>query len=230
MTPLVLLPGMMCDAQLFAPQIAHFSAFRAVHCAPVGQASTMEQIAFQVLADAPSRFALAGLSMGGIVAMEIVRLAPDRVERLCLLDTNHLAETEERQSQREPQIKAIRDGRLDAVMRDEMKPNYLFDGPRKATILDICMDMARALGPEVFERQSRALQSRRNQTETLQAYLGKTLILCGRHDILCTVSRHEEMASMMPNASLAIVEEAGHMPTLEQPRETNRHLSDWLND
>jgi len=168
--------------------------------------------------------------MGGIVAMEIVRLAPDRVERLCLLDTNHLAETEERQSQREPQIKAIRDGRLDAVMRDEMKPNYLFDGPRKATILDICMDMARALGPEVFERQSRALQSRRNQTETLQAYLGKTLILCGRHDILCPVSRHEEMASMMPNASLAIIEEAGHMPTLEQPRESNRHLSDWLND
>lgn len=94
-------------------------------------------------------FALAGLSMGGILAMEILAQAPDRIARLALLDTNPRAELPEVQARRAPQIDAVQAGRLREVMRDEMKPNYLVDGPGKQAVLDLCMDMAMDLGPQV---------------------------------------------------------------------------------
>src|SRR6056297_835094 len=139
--PLLLLPGMMCDARLFAPQIAAFSGRRAVHVAPM-LGDTIANIAGSVIAHAPPRFALAGLSMGGILAMEVLRQAPDRVERLALLDTNPRAELDAVKEKRTPQMEAAKTGRLRRVMREEMKPNYLVDSPRKQEILDLCMDMA----------------------------------------------------------------------------------------
>ena len=230
MTPLVLLPGMMCDARLFLPQIAALSGPRAVMTAPLNDADTTAALAREVLAQAPPRFALAGLSMGGIVAMEIVAQAPDRVERLALLDTNPLAERDEVKARRAPQMEAVRAGRLHDVMRDEMKPNYLVDGPRKAEILDLCMAMALGLGPEVFLRQSVALRDRPDRQEVLAAYAGPALVLCGRHDALCPVERHVLMHRLMPQSRLEIVEDAGHLPTLEQPEVTTRALARWLAD
>src|SRR5210317_2061157 len=126
--PLVLLPGMMCDARLFGPQIADMSGDTAVMVAPVTQGERVEEIASSLLDQLPHRFALAGLSMGGIVAMEILRRAPDRVSRLALLDTNPLAETPQVAAAREPQIVAAKAGRMLDVIRDEMKPNYLAPG------------------------------------------------------------------------------------------------------
>jgi pimeloyl-ACP methyl ester carboxylesterase len=228
MTPLVLLPGMMCDARLFTPQIAAFSGRRAVTCAPIGAADTMDALAEAVLAAAPARFALAGLSMGGIVAMEVLRRAPGRVAGLALLDTNPLAERDEAKARRAPQIAAARAGRLREVMRDEMKPNYLADGPGRQAVLDLCMAMAMDLGPEVFVNQSHALRDRPDQTETLRRYGGPALILCGREDRLCPVERHEMMQALMPQARLEIIEGAGHLPTLEQPTPTNAALARWL--
>ncbi len=166
--------------------------------------------------------------MGGIVAMEVLRQAPDRVERIALLDTNPLAETEAAKARRGPQIEAVREGRLAEIMRDEMKPNYLADGPGKAEILDLCMEMALGLGPEVFARQSRALMTRRDQTGTLRATRVPTLALCGCADTLCPVERHELIAGLVPGAVLEIVEGAGHLPTLEQPDVTNAALARWL--
>ena len=107
----------------------------------------MPDLAAKILQTAPPEFALAGLSMGGIVAMEILRRAPGRVTRLALLDTNPLAETSEVQARRLPQIAKVQSGGLAEVMRDDMKPNYLSDGPRKQEILNLCMDMALTLGP-----------------------------------------------------------------------------------
>ena len=228
MTPLVLLPGMMCDGRLFAPQIAAFSAERDVILAGLHRADTVEALAAHVLSVAPATFALAGLSMGGIVAMEILRQAPERVERIALLDTNPLAELDEVKARRLPQIEAVRAGRLVDVMRDEMKPNYLADGPQKPAILDLCMKMALTLGPDVFERQSRALMNRPDQSETLRAARLPALVLCGRGDLLCPVARHELMAGMIPGAQLEIVEDAGHLPVLEQPEHTNAALRRWL--
>lgn len=228
MTPLVLLPGMMCDARLFAPQIAAFSGTRVVHCAPIGGHDTMAALAKEVLAHAPPRFALAGLSMGGIVAMEVLRQATDRVAGLALLDTNPKAELDEVRARRGPQMKKVRDGRLASVMRDEMKPNYLTDGPRRSEILDLCMEMALGLGPEVFLNQSIALANRPDQQDTLCGYTGPALVLSGRDDALCPVARHELMHELIDGSSLRIVEHAGHLPTLEQPEETTAAMAAWL--
>lgn len=226
--PLVLLPGMMCDARLFGPQIAELSADTAVMVAPITQGERVEEIASHLLDQLPHRFALAGLSMGGIVAMEILRRAPDRVSRIALLDTNPLAETPQVAAAREPQIVAVRAGRMQDVMRDEMKPNYLAPGPHRGDVLDLVMDMAEAMGPEVFVRQSRALQRRPDQQTTLRKCRAPALVLCGAHDTLCPVKRHEFMAELIPNATLRIMEQSGHLPTLEQPAETTRALREWL--
>lgn len=227
MTPLVLLPGMMCDARLWFPQIAAFSGKRVVQTAPMNGEDICD-IAAAILADAPPVFALAGLSMGGIVAMEILRQAPERIERIALLDTNPLPELPEVAARREPQIVKVRQGGLTSVMRDEMKPNYLSDGPNRSEILDLCMDMAQTLGPEIFVAQSRALQTRPDQQNTLQASKIPTLILCGREDRLCQVGRHQLMHDLMPHAEFTIIEGAGHLPTLEQPTKTTAALTGWL--
>lgn len=226
--PLVLLPGMMCDARLFAPQIAAFSASRAVHVAPITRGETITEIAQALLDDAPPQFALLGLSMGAIVAMEVLRLAPARVTRIAMLNTNHRAESDKVRAMREPQIARAQHGELAAVMRDEMKPNYLADGPNRTDILALCMDMATNLGAGVFVRQSRALQTRLDQTETLSNATLAALALGGAEDVLCPPFRHEQIASLMPNAKLAIIENAGHLTTLEQPDIVNAHLKKWL--
>jgi pimeloyl-ACP methyl ester carboxylesterase len=227
MTPLVLLPGMMCDARLFAPQMGALGR-RAVTVAPCTEADTMSDLAALVLADAPPRFALAGLSMGGIVAMEIVRQAPERVDRFALLDTNPLPEAPEVSARREPQIAKALAGGLAVVMRDEMKPNYL--ATRDPGILDLCLDMALGLGPDVFARQSRALATRPDQRETLAAYRGPALILTGAEDILCPRDRHDLMHTLMPHAAYAVIDGAGHLPTLEKPQETTAALVRWLEE
>jgi pimeloyl-ACP methyl ester carboxylesterase len=226
--PLVLLPGMMCDARLFGPQIDAFSHERAVMIAPLGGHDTVAAIAKEVLNSAPAKFALAGLSMGGIVAMEVVRQAPARVTRLALLDTNPKPESDTVAQMREPQIAKVLDGQLRAVMRDEMKPNYLTDGPNMGQILDICMAMAETLGPAVFVRQSRALQTRPDQQETLRDVRVPSLILCGEDDTLCPPHRHTLMRDLIPDATLTVIEQAGHLPTLEQPDATNKALAEWL--
>jgi pimeloyl-ACP methyl ester carboxylesterase len=225
--PLILLPGMMCDARLFAPQMAAMTD-RTVICPALVGFETTGALADAVLADAPPRFALAGLSMGGIVAMEIMTRAPGRVSHLALLDTNHRAETPERTAARLPQMEAARQGRLRAVMRDEMKPNYLVDGPGKPAILDLCMDMAEDLGPDVFIAQSRALATRPDQTETLMRITVPTLVLCGAEDRLCSPALHGEMRDLIPDAALCVIDAAGHLPVLEQPDAVNAALTDWL--
>ncbi|MEM9577048.1 MAG: alpha/beta fold hydrolase [Pseudomonadota bacterium] len=226
--PLVLLPGMMCDARLFGPQIAELSADMAITVAPITQGERIEEIASGLLDLLPQRFALAGLSMGGIVAMEILRRAPDRITRIALMDTNPLAETPQKAADREPQIVAARAGRMLDVIRDEMKPNYLAPGDHQTAVLDLVMDMADALGPEVFVRQSRALQRRPDQQTTLRKCKLPALVLCGAHDALCPVKRHEFMAELIPNATLKVLDRSGHLPPLEQPAETTRALREWM--
>lgn len=217
---------MMCDARLFGPQ----SDAMPLTVLPITGAETVHALAAEVLARAPDRFALGGLSMGGIVAMEVVRQAPDRVAGLALMDTNPLAEADAVKARRQPQMDKAAAGGLAAVMRDEMKPNYLTDGPDRAAILDLCMDMALDLGPDVFIRQSRALRDRPDQCETLRGFDRPALVLCGRDDGLCPVSRHELMHDLLPNSTLTVIEGAGHLPTLEQPEKTTQALRRWLEE
>ncbi len=223
--PLILLPGMMCDARLFSPQT---SAVTAAIAWDAPREETIEDMAEAVLAAAPERFALAGLSMGGIVAMEIVARAPERVSRLALLDTNHRAETPDRRVGRAPQIAAAMAGGLEAVMVEEMKPAYLAPNhPAAPTILALVRDMALDLGPEVFRAQSLALRDRADHTETLRGVAVPTLVLVGAHDRLCPVARHEAMRDLVPGARLVVVEGAGHLTTLEAPEAVTTALRDW---
>ncbi len=229
MTPLVLIPGMMCDARLFAPQLAALSAGRTIQVATITAADSIAELARLVLADAPPRFALAGLSMGGIVAMEILRQAPERVERVALLDTNHRAETPDRQALRGPQVERVFQGALRQVLIEEMKPLYLAPENRNdERILGCALDMAIALGAEVFARQSEALRTRPDQTDSLRTADLPALVLCGEHDLLCPVERHQEMAALMPSARLEVIAGAGHLTTLERPSETTEALRLWL--
>ena len=228
MTPLVLLPGMMCDERLFAPQISELSKQREVHFAQISGHETITELATDVLNNAPPVFALAGLSMGGIVAMEVLSQASERVERLALLDTNPLAELSDVRMRRGPQIDAVKNGQLKEIIRDEMKPNYLFDGDKKTKILKLCMDMALDIGPDAFIRQSIALRDRIDQKNTLRTYKRPALVLCGRHDVLCPLERHELMHNLLENSKLEIIEDAGHLPTLEQPKITTMALISWL--
>ena len=227
-TPLVLVPGMMCDARQFWPQSGALSAGRSVQVAPATTGSTLDESAREVLSAAPRRFALAGLGMGGIVAMEVLRRGGDRISRLALMDTNCLAELPKVAAAREPQIVGARSGRLAEIMRDELKPNYLAPGAGRAAVMETVMAMALDLGVDVFVRQSRALQRRPDQQATLRKSRVPTLVLCGEHDALCPVGRHEFIAALMPNAQLEIIADAGHMPTLEQPDRVNDLLRRWL--
>ena len=228
MTPLVMIPGMMCDERIFAPQIEELVSKRSVHVADISKHDNISDLAADVLSNAPPKFCLVGHSMGGIVAMEICAQDPKRIEKLVLIDTNPLAELEEVKLKREPQISDALSGKLINVIRDEMKPNYLASSENQDIILNICLEMALSLGPKVFINQSRALQTRADQQSNIQSINIPVLIMCGSEDKLCTVERHEMMHNMISNSELKIINNAGHMPTLEQPSETTEVLKEWL--
>lgn len=227
--PLLFLPGMMCDARLFFHQIVAFSTERSVHVGNISQSETIEKMAEDVLAAAPAKFALAGHSMGAIVAMEIQRRAPDRVTRLALMDTNAQPEMPSVAAAREQQIVKAKSGRLADVVREEVKPHYLAPGPQRDDMLNIIMDMAMLMGPDVYVRQSKALQKRPDQQKTLRMVRCPALVLCGVHDELTPLLRHEFISTLIPYATLEVVPDAGHLPTLESPDEVTRHLRNWLN-
>jgi pimeloyl-ACP methyl ester carboxylesterase len=223
-----MIPGMMCDERIFAPQIEELVPKRSVHVADISKHDNISDLAADVLSHAPPKFCLVGHSMGGIVAMEICAQDPKRIEKLVLIDTNPLAELEEVKLKREPQISDALSGKLINVIRDEMKPNYLASSENQDIILNICLEMALSLGPKVFINQSRALQTRADQQSNIQSINIPVLIMCGSEDKLCTVERHEMMHNMISNSELKIINNAGHMPTLEQPSETTEVLKEWL--
>lgn len=226
--PLVLIPGMMCDGRLFGPQIAAFSGKRAVQIAPITQFDSVEALAADILTNAPPIFALAGLSMGGIVAMEVLRQAPDRVDRVALIGTNPRAETDVIKQKRGPQMEAVKGGALAKVMATQMIPFYTHDGVDTPELDKMALEIAVELGPEVFLRQSKALMNRPDQTGTLAAYAGAALVLVGESDKLCPLDRHTQMADLLQNATLEIIQDAGHLTVLEQPQTTNAALARWL--
>jgi pimeloyl-ACP methyl ester carboxylesterase len=224
---ILLLPGMMCDARLWAPQTVHFS--QPVMHADTTAADNFAAMAAQALAAAPERFAIAGLSMGGILAFEIWRQAPERVTRMALLDTNPHAEAPERQSLRLRQIEAALAGGLRELAVDSLKPLYLAEAHRNdQPLLDTILDMALDLGPDVFRQQSFALRDRIDSVPTLATIDCPTLVICGDEDTLCPVEYHELMAERIPNAQLRVIGNCGHLSTLEQPAVVTRELGEFF--
>lgn len=226
--PLVFLPGMMCDARLFGPQIAALSPELPVTVAPISHGDRIEEIASGLLDHLPRKFALAGLSMGGIVAMEILRRAPDRVSRVCLMDTNSLAETPQSAADYEPIVTKLRAGFTDQAVASLLRAEHLAPNGDRTSVLHMVTKMAENLGPEAITRQVRALQRRRDYQATLRKIHVPALVLCGVHDTLTPVKRHEFMAGLIPYAELALVQDAGHLPTLEAPEAVTAALRAWL--
>lgn len=229
MQTLFFIPGLMCDERLFAHQAAALADNAKVVCARLDGPASIEGLAGMLLEEHRGALCVAGLSMGGIVAMEMVRQAPERIERLALLDTNHHADLPERFPIRNRQIEDVRNDELARVVTEEMRPTYLAAANAgNSALLALVLDMAVTLGPDLFERQSLALRDRRDQTEALRAYTGPTLVLCGEEDQLCPPSRHREMAGLLTNSQLVIIEHAGHLPTVEQPDMVSAALAHWL--
>ena len=226
--PLVMIPPMMCDARVFSPQIDGLSRDHPVMFAPTHGADKMEDIAASILATTPPKFALLGLSMGGAVALEIVKRAPERVTRLALMNCTAQSETPDAASAREPLIVAARSGRFDEVIEKEMNPDWLAPGPLRLPVLQLVRDMARAIGPEAYVNQARAMQRRRDHQRTLREVRQPAVVICGQEDKLYPVRRHQFMSELIPYGRLEIVADAGHLPTLEEPEAVNIILRDWM--
>ncbi len=226
--PLVFLPGLMSDARLFYPQIETLSQDRVVTVAPISGGERIEEIASGLLDQLPQRFALAGHSMGGIVALELIRRAPDRVTRLCLMATDAQADTPHIAAEREELIIGAQAGRLDDVMRMVIGSDTLAPGPKRIPILQDVLHMASGLGAERFTRQMRAMQRRPDQQASLRLIKVPTLVLCGVHDTLTPPRKHAFMAEMIPEAELKVILDAGHLLTLEAPDAVNQAIQKWL--
>jgi pimeloyl-ACP methyl ester carboxylesterase len=168
-----------------------------------------------------------GFSMGGIVALDMYRQAPDRIVALGLIDTTSHADTRGPECLR--QQDDIRQGQLERVVLEELKPNYLAACHAKNTeLLALLRDMAMTLGPDIFIAQSEALRTRADLTPTLQDIHVPVIMACGREDILCPPELHQRLASIIKDANLTIVDGAGHILPLEQPAILARLLSHFL--
>jgi pimeloyl-ACP methyl ester carboxylesterase len=225
---LVLVPGLNCTERLFEAPIAALQDSRRIIVADHTQDDTMEAIAKRLLRQAPARFALAGLSMGGYVALEVIRLAPERVTRLGLLDTSARADTEDARQRREALIALAQAGRFDQV-HAELWPKLVHPERRQDHELEsVVREMARATGPEAFVREQRAIMSRRDARPMLPGIEIPTLVLVGAEDALTPPDLAREIAEMVEWASLVVVPNSGHLSTLEQPATVTKALRLWL--
>jgi pimeloyl-ACP methyl ester carboxylesterase len=218
-----------CDELLWQPQVAALSDLADCRVADHTRSDTMAGVAASVLRDAPfEKFVLAGLSMGGYVALEIVRQAKHRVIKLALLDTSARADTPEQSRKRKAFISLAERGRFlgvtDALLPMLVHPGRLADRELVATI----KKMAKNTGKEAFVREERAIMSRADSLLWLRTIACPTLVLCGRQDALTPLEHHEEMARAIAGSKLEIIEDCGHLSTLERPGEVNAALRRWL--
>jgi pimeloyl-ACP methyl ester carboxylesterase len=227
--PILLLPGMMLDADVFAPQIPALRRLGPVITGDLTGAASITDIAVRLLRDAPPRFAVVGLSMGGIVAMELWRRARDRISHIALLDTTPHAEHPDRMAERTLQIEAAARGGLRDLLVGAMKPRYLARRNRgNRNLLHRVLEMGLRAGPDVFRDQSLALRDRADSNTTIAQIDCPALVLCGREDELCPPIWHQAMATSMPRADLIVLSDCGHLPSLEAPTAVTHALTRLL--
>ena len=225
---LLLIPPILCDARVFEPQIKALSQDGTVQLAYTKGGERIEEIASQILDNAPQRFALAGMGMGGTIALEIFRRAPERVLRIALLATNVQSDSPDVAAMREPLIIAARAGRLNDVVESELMPAHLEPTAHRLAITHILQDMAADFGMSAYVKQVRAMQRRKDQQDILRKIKVPALVLCGENDVVNTLRRHEFVAQMIPYAKLEVISEAAHLPTLEQGAAVTQALRTWM--
>jgi pimeloyl-ACP methyl ester carboxylesterase len=225
---LILIPGLANTPRLYEPQIAGLSGDRTIIVADHTQDDSLTAIAARILRDAPERFALAGLSMGGYVAMEVMRQAPGRVERLALLDTSARPDTPEARQDRERLIALAEAGRFDSIISTVwprlVHPMRQSDQDLKAVVAG----MMGEVGEKAYIRQQRAIMARPDSRPFLSDIEIPTLIAVGESDAITPPEIAREMADLIEWASLAVIPDAGHLSTLEQPERVTHVLKLWL--
>jgi pimeloyl-ACP methyl ester carboxylesterase len=226
--PLVLVPGLLCSARLYGPQIEALWPNGPVTVADHRRDDDVAAIARRILDNAPPRFALAGLSMGGYIAFAMMRLAPERIDRLALLDTSARPDTEEGKAGREKFIKMAQDGKLMDIV-ETLTPKFLHrNHAGDERLKGIVRAMARETGVEAFVKQERAIMGRPDSRPLLASIKCPTLVLVGDGDELTPPDLAKEIAGGIAGSKLVIVPECGHLSTLEKPDAVNAAMAEWL--
>jgi len=223
---LILVPGLICDDEVWGHARAHLSDIANCIVVPADSADTMEGMARDVLAAAPDHFAIAGFSMGGYVATEVLRQAPGRVTRLALLDTSSRVDTREKAAGRQRTIADCENGRFDQVIA-AFVPQLLHPDRMSEPLADRVRAMGHRVGAALFARRHRAISTRASPKDVLEAFQGPVRVITGRSDGLTPLEEHQELAEWS-SGRLSIVEDCGHMPPLERPQAATALLRDWL--
>jgi pimeloyl-ACP methyl ester carboxylesterase len=228
--PTLLVPGLLCTARLYAAQIPPLWSFGPVMVADHRRDDNMAAIARRILEQAPPRFALLGLSMGGYIAFELLRRAAARVARLALLDTTARPDSPEHSARRRTLIEQCHAGGFGQVA-DQLYPALVHpDRLGDAALREEVRRMAAETGAEAFIRQQTAIMQRRDSLPDLAAIACPTLVLVGEADQLTPPERAQEMAAGIRGARLVVVPASGHLSALEQPERVNAALIEWLSE
>lgn len=227
-TTLVLLPGLLNDERLWAHQRQSLADITVVEVPALTHDDTLAGMAKRVLGGVQGTFSLAGLSMGGYVAMEIMRQAPDRVERLALVDTTARPDLPEQTQRRRDAIAVAESGGFERIMPGMLPMLVHPDHMAMERVGGLAKDMALAVGKDAFVRQQSAIMHRPDSRPSLSRVSCPTLVMCGRDDSLTPVDRHEEMADLIPGSKLVVIEQCGHLSAIEQPHAVSAVLRYWL--
>jgi len=229
----ILVPGLMCDAAVWEHQATTLQTLTTVEIPDHGMNDSLEGMARSLLARAPARFALAGHSMGGRIAFRVMQLAPERVAGLALMDTAYTPRSagEAGEQEKAERYALLNKARLEGMramglqwVQKMVHPARLSDKP----LIDAILDMIARKTPEIFAAQIKALLERPDSTPLLATIHCPTIVLCGRQDAWSSLPQHEHMAGVIPNSRLVVIEDCGHMSTMERPEEVTEKLVEWL--
>jgi pimeloyl-ACP methyl ester carboxylesterase len=226
--PVVLIAGQLLTADLWAPQVEALGDRFELILADQASHDSIGAMAAAILGDAPERVSVVGHAMGAFVAFEMLRQATARIDRVVLMSTLASADGPAQTARREGYLRLVEAGRFDEVVEERLP---LLLSPRRrsdAALVDAARAMAAATGPDAFLRQQRAIMSRPDSRPSLAAIACPTLILCGRQDGIVTADHQAEMRDAIPGARLEILEDCGHLMTLEQPDRVNALLAAFL--
>ena len=233
-TNLLLIPGLLCSPRLFAPQAAALADLAEIvvpdwRRAPLSIWDSWETAVRWIVDQMPpGKFALAGLSLGGMLAIEIMQIAADRVTKLALLDTGMRSQNEAERAVRRARIRLAEEGHFELVLGLQMSrfiPAYRLPDKK---LVDEVMAMCGEIGVEIYKRQEELAAVRADRRPDLPKIKCPTIVVCGRDDAATPLFLSEEMVKAIPAAALVIIEQCGHLITMEKPEETNLILSTWL--
>jgi len=229
---LVLIPGLLCDATVWTAQCDALAPLADCVVADLGDCGSIREMATRVLASVDGTVAVAGHSMGGRVALEMMRLAPERIARLALLDTGYqplaAGEAGERERAGRRALVALAREQGMRAMGRAWAPGMVLDENVGTPVFERILDMIERSTPARFEAQIGALLARPDAEPLLARIACPTVLICGREDRWSPLARHEAMQAAVPGATLSVIERSGHMSTMEQPEAVSAALAEWL--